>query len=136
MLSSPSDRKASFGPGRSPCARKIALHPAARPGVLGLDKTKASGFTTNRDRLADDRYEMGVLVLPVAEIAAVDPDNARHVLPRARVSGDRFVSPVQITLTALGDAQRIPPHRARVQLGIYRQEVTQGLHRQTVGDQR
>jgi hypothetical protein len=135
MLSSPSDRNASFGPDRTPCARKVAVKRRRGPAVLTLDKAEAFGVTTGRHGLADDRHEMGVLVLPVAKIPAVDADDARHVLPRPPGSGDRLVLNVQITLTASGNTQRVPSHRRGTQLDIDRQEVTQGLHRQTVGDQ-
>ena len=80
---------------------------AARPGVLALNKVEASGLS--RDRLADDRHEMGLLVLPVTEIPAVDTHDTRHVLPRPRGTADRLVLSAQISIApGLDSAPRTP----------------------------
>jgi hypothetical protein len=55
-----------------PCS---LAEPALRYGILAADQAEVAVIAILGHRLADDDLELLLLVMPVPEVAAVDPDN-------------------------------------------------------------
>ena len=65
-----------------PLAPQHLAEPALRCGILAADQAEVAVVAILGHRLADDDLELLLLVVPVPEVAAVDPDNDRF--PRDR----------------------------------------------------
>src|SRR3954467_9640778 len=75
-----------------PLALQHLAEPAPGSGILVADQTEVAVITILGHRLADDDLELLLLVMPVPEVAAVDPDDDRFPWDRRwPSSGGTFI---------------------------------------------
>ena len=67
---------------RQPLAPQHLAEPALRCGILAADEAEVAVVAILGHRFADDDLEVPLLVMPVPEVATIDPDN--DCLPRDR----------------------------------------------------
>src|SRR5919202_6771563 len=110
-------------------------------GIMAQDKAEALGGTVRWNRLAHDRDEVGLPVLPVPQVATVDAHRdrlrgCRQAGTLTRTAGQRKARlGAEFGLQTAGHPQRLATNGRCVQPGVQRQEVLQGFDGQAVRNQ-
>src|SRR5262249_7895927 len=84
--------------------------------ILARDEAEALGRPVRWNSLADDRHEVGLLVLPVSKVAAVDADGDRRrgrgqARTVSRTAGQRKAwLGAELRLKSTGDPQGVPTY--------------------------